>query len=100
MVTQTELFGEIPQETKGLKKSKEPKKRKATITLSYGATTDEARGIKNGERFISVDFEGHNEGSCGGHNTEQEALAEVKRLLERYKEEYSIEIIDKRFEKS
>ena len=69
---------------------------KATITLSTDtwATTDLERGIKNGEKFFSVSFDGHNEGQSGGHNTIEEALEQVEYLEKKYGEEYKLEIID------
>ena len=100
MVTQTELFGsqaiELVKNVPVEKKIKKPVRHKATITLSYGnwGITDLERDIKNGERFISVSFDGHNEGQSGGHNTIEEALAQVEYLEKRYGEEYKIEIID------
>jgi hypothetical protein len=92
---------EVPKETKGLKvpKTKEPKKHKATITISYlNYSVDlPENNTKRGDNFISVDFHGHNEDSCGGHDTEKEALAEVENLKKRHGDKYKIEIIDKRF---
>jgi len=61
--------------------------KKATITLSNGINY-------NGEKYISVGFEGHNEGSGSPCKTEAEALERVKEIQEQYKEKYQITIID------
>ena len=68
-------------------------KKKAKLTIKKG---NYAPSHKNGAEYISVDFEGHNEGSCGGHDTPQEAEEQVQYLLKKHSQEYEIEIIDKR----
>lgn len=69
-------------------------KRKATITIDPNRKYDISH--KNGARFTSVDFWGHNEGQSGPYDSEEEVEEQIKYLIERYKDKYNIEIIDKR----
>ena len=93
-----ELFGvEIEKEGKKVKEVKK-KKRKGTITISYGYySTDIPEKIKKGDRFVSVDFEGYNEGSASPMK-EEEVEDYVRQLYLKKSEDYKIEIIDKRKE--
>lgn len=79
----------------------EPTKRvkgkdKATITLSYSnySTDIPTQNIKKGDRFISVDFEGHNEGSVSPCDTYEEMVKEIQYLKQKHEEKYKIIIID------
>jgi hypothetical protein len=101
-MTKLKLFGsETLEMTKDIPSEPQPKslkKKKATINLSYGTwgTDIPERNIVNGNRPISVQFDGFNEGSSCGYNTEQEAQAEVERIQAQYSEKYDIKIIDER----
>jgi len=92
-----ELFGvEIEKEVvKEVKK----KKRKGTITISYGyySTDIPEKNIKKGDRFVGVDFEGYNEGSASPMK-EEEVEEYVRQLYLKKSKDYKIEIIDKRKE--
>ena len=90
-------FKPKPKTTKG-------KKKKATITLEYSNyATDIYKNYKNGvgignplhlegDRFVSVDFMGYNEGSWGGFD-EDKVEEEIIKLETQYND-YSIKIID------
>ena len=72
-------------------------KRPATITIEK---RNYAKSHKNGAEFISVDFWGHNEGSCGGCDSEEEANEKVQNLLKQYSTKYNIKVIDKRIKQT
>lgn len=115
-MAQIKLFGEqaldlvknLPKETIGLrdKPIRAKGKKKATITLKNGVYSNDLfkeykNGVgigepyaKKGDREISVDFEGHNEGSYCHYNNEKEALEHLKSLEKQYGEIYKIDIVD------
>ena len=117
MVTQLELFGEeidikklekkdylkmtIPEKQKlhnyRIEKKKRAKgKDKATITLSYSYFSSDIpeKNIKKGDKFYSVSFWGHNEGSGSPCYTYEEMVKEIQNLKAKYEEKYKITIID------
>lgn len=75
-----------------IKEEKKVKKHKGRIIISESTYTYEE---KLGQPFISVDFEGHNEGCGFPCDTEEIANNTIEYLKERFSN-YNIEIIDKR----
>lgn len=75
-------------------------KRKATITLSEDFfSVDGNNGFndfKKGDKFISVRFEGFNEGSSSPCINEEEANKHLRELVEEHQKKYNIKIIDER----
>lgn len=103
-MSKLKLFGaEVLELTKDIPSEPLPKpikKKKGTITISYGTwgvDIPESNMIK-GNRMVSVDFNGHNEGSGSAFNTEEEAQEEVERI-KADKSDYNIKIIDERDKK-
>jgi len=85
-----------------VKEQKKATKHRAKIVISNGVY---AKGVTNyktnedigGKEFISVHFDGHNEGSSCGYLTEMEAQSEIQKIKKKYEEKYSrIEVIDER----
>ena len=77
---------------------KKKTKRKGKITISYSyASVDFDGGIKKGDRFTSVDFDGFQEGS-GSPCNDDEADEYLQKLYLEKSKDYKIEIIDKRAE--
>lgn len=85
---------EALQLTKKPTKSRGKKKQKAKIVVSYGTFACDGEGFKEGDRYVSVHFDGVNEGFACPCKTEQEADEEIKRLFEKYKDTYDFELID------
>lgn len=78
----------------GKPKIERPKpKRKAKIII--GESTYKCAD-KEGQPFISVDFEGWNEGSGSPCDTWEEAQKHIEDLKKRYSETYDIKVIDER----
>jgi len=72
------------------------KKRKGIIKISYSNySTDVDEKRKKGQRFISLDFDGFNEGSACGYDSEEELDKALKNLVEE-KKDYNLMIIDER----
>jgi hypothetical protein len=95
-----DLVKDVPVVQKVIPKTrtKEPKKHKATITISFSNYSVDLpeNNTKKGDKFISVSFDGHNEGSGSGYDTEQEVDEAIIRLQRQHEANYSIKIIDKR----
>lgn len=70
--------------------------REGVITISESNFSTNGEGFVNGQKFISVDFDGHNEGSGSPCLNEEEAQQEIKKLIERHRAIYTIKIIDER----
>jgi len=71
--------------------------KEAIITISEGIFSNhENMGERRGKKFVSVDFEGFNEGSASPCDNEKEAQEQVELLLQKYGKTYKIKIIDKR----
>jgi len=60
---------------------------KGTITIKH---------LDSKENPFAVDFEGHNEGTGSPCKDEDEVQKEVKSLISRYGDKYTLEITDKR----
>ena len=65
----------------------------ATITIK---NSNYSPSHKNGAPYISVSFEGYQEGQGNPCDSEEEANEIVKKIQERYKDKYKIKIIDNR----
>lgn len=91
------LFGqEIENYKQMVKETPKKKKYKGTITISYSNFTTDGEGFVKGQQFISVQFDGHNEGSGSPCLNEEEANKHIEYLKNLHSEFYDIEVIDKR----
>lgn len=85
---------------KKIKPKKKPRK-KGLITVKYShydcdqGPRDNPTELK-GDRYISVGFEGHNIGSAHPRDSEEDAIEQVKTLIEGNKEDHKIKIEDLR----
>lgn len=80
------------------KKEKKKVRHKGKIYIRNNVYADSVE-VNGGKEYISVQFDGFNEGSAGGYMTEHEAQREVQKIKKKKEEsdEYSnIEIIDER----
>lgn len=75
------------------------KQRKATITLSWSNYNESVEG-KGGKQFVSVSFEGFQEGSSSPCDTEEEAQECVEALKKQHEEAYKIQVLDLRTKES
>jgi hypothetical protein len=74
-------------------KLKKLAKKKGIIRIHNGIYTFEE---KRGQGYVSVEFEGYNEGSGSPCDTEEEAQKHIEYLIEKHKDNYKIEVIDER----
>ena len=69
---------------------------KKTGIITINADYNYVKSVKNGAKFISVGFNGHNEGSGTPCDTTEIAEREIKYLIKLHEEKYKIVIVDKR----
>ena len=73
-----------------------PKKTRGTIRISYSHYSTDTEHAKKGDRYISVDFTGHNEGSGSPCDTKQEADKQIAYLKAKHGSTYDLKVIDER----
>lgn len=72
------------------------KKRKGKIEISYSNFSTDGEGFVKGQQFISVHFDGYQEGSASPCLNTEEADKCIENLKKQYENDYILEIIDKR----
>ncbi len=78
-------------------KARKPVRKKGKITIRYDYYSCDGKDFKKGDKFTSVDFSGHNEGS-GSPMKDEEVEKYVQQLYQEKSDNHKVEIVDERIE--